>query len=107
MTATSGRSAAPNPSGITKARLEAFSDGVLAIVITLLAFAVATVLFHGCQKKPTQQEVVEKYRDPVEKLRLEIASYADLLETDQRRAAAPLDPKPVFNFGNYGWTELL
>ena len=38
MTATSGRSAAPNPSGITKARLEAFSDGVLAIVVTLLAF---------------------------------------------------------------------
>jgi uncharacterized membrane protein len=27
-----------NPSGITKTRLEAFSDGVLAIVITLLAF---------------------------------------------------------------------
>jgi uncharacterized membrane protein len=31
------RPAAPNPSGITKTRLEAFSDGVLAIVITLLA----------------------------------------------------------------------
>jgi uncharacterized membrane protein len=28
----------PNLSGITKSRLEAFSDGVLAIVITLLAF---------------------------------------------------------------------
>ena len=34
-----GAEAAPrNLSGITKARLEAFSDGVLAIVITLLAF---------------------------------------------------------------------
>jgi uncharacterized membrane protein len=30
--------AAPSLSGITKTRLEAFSDGVLAIVITLLAF---------------------------------------------------------------------
>jgi TMEM175 potassium channel family protein len=35
--ATLGRSP-PNLSGITKARLETFSDGVLAIVITLLAF---------------------------------------------------------------------
>jgi uncharacterized membrane protein len=32
------RRPARNPSGITKDRLEAFSDGVLAIVITLLAF---------------------------------------------------------------------
>src|SRR5262245_11890953 len=34
------RSTQRNLSGITKARLEAFSDGVLAIVITLLAFEV-------------------------------------------------------------------
>jgi uncharacterized membrane protein len=39
MTATPGHAlrAPGNLSGITKARLEAFSDGVLAIVITLLA----------------------------------------------------------------------
>jgi uncharacterized membrane protein len=38
MTPTSRRTAAGSSSGITKARLEAFSDAVLAIVITLLAF---------------------------------------------------------------------
>ena len=37
MITTARRRAPPNLSGITKARLEAFSDGVLAIVITLLA----------------------------------------------------------------------
>jgi uncharacterized membrane protein len=38
MTRTPVRRSAHNVSGITKSRLEAFSDGVLAIVITLLAF---------------------------------------------------------------------
>jgi uncharacterized membrane protein len=37
MTPTSKRTTGGNSSGITKARLEAFSDAVLAIVITLLA----------------------------------------------------------------------
>ncbi|MGH2576923.1 MAG: TMEM175 family protein, partial [Actinomycetota bacterium] len=37
MTTTTLGRAPRNLSGITKARLEAFSDGVLAIVITLLA----------------------------------------------------------------------
>ncbi len=45
-----------------------------------------------------------KHRAPLEKLRAEIAAYADRLETDQRRPATPLEPKPVFNFGNLTWS---
>ena len=73
-------------------------------LLALTVSATAIAFFAGCQKKPTQAEVLQKYREPLEKFRMEIASYADLLEVDQRKPDAPPDPKPVFNFGNSSWS---